>query len=46
MLRNIVESVENPTSSRELGQELSTGTYFIYLYSTDGVQVEKVMKVN
>jgi hypothetical protein len=46
VLGNVVESVEKSTSSIELGEELSTGTYFVHLYSTDGVQVEKVMKVN
>ncbi len=43
---NVVESVENPASSLELGASLSTGTYFIYLYSVNGVQVEKVVKLN
>ncbi len=43
---NVVESVENPASNLELGASLSTGTYFIYLYSTEGVKVEKVVKLN
>ena len=43
---NVVESIEKPISDLELGESLPTGTYFIYLYSTNEVQVEKVVKMN
>lgn len=46
MLGNVVESVDNPNYNLELGKLLTIGNYFIYLYSTNGIQIEKVVKMN
>lgn len=43
---NVVENIENVTSPIELGTELSTGTYFIKVYSGEEVRIEKIQKIN
>ena len=42
---NVVEEVSTPSENVEMGETISSGTYFIYLHSSENVAIQKVVKI-
>lgn len=43
---NVVEETSTPSENVEMGENVISGTYFIYLHSLENVEIQKVVKIN